>query len=131
MRNAKSNDPRLAGARPGKNEDRAVQSFNGLALLRIQCAQIQHGARSLIFAPDNAISFRAGNFPKNFLKIQPHFLQAVSNNLYGQRLEKISPAHHNFKGARLIFIKKIPSEFKDMPNESSNFAYESLFYPFH
>ena len=41
-------DARLARARAREDEHRAANRFDGLALLRVQTGQIQHGARSLV-----------------------------------------------------------------------------------
>ena len=47
VRDAESNDPRLAGSGAGKNQDRAVNRLHGLSLLRVERTQIEHRARSL------------------------------------------------------------------------------------
>src|SRR6266540_2259285 len=45
---AKSDDARLAGARAGQDEHRAVKGLDGLALLGVECTEIGHRARSLV-----------------------------------------------------------------------------------
>ena len=47
MRDAESNDPRLAGSGAGKNQDRAANRLDGQSLLRVERTQIEHRARSL------------------------------------------------------------------------------------
>ena len=47
VRDAKGNDPRLAGSGAGKNQDRAANRLDGLSLLRVERTQIEHRARSL------------------------------------------------------------------------------------
>ena len=43
MRDARSDDARLARARPGQNQDRAFGGFDGLPLLRIERGKGGHG----------------------------------------------------------------------------------------
>ena len=47
MRDAEGDDTGLARAGAGQNQHGAVEGFNSQALLRIERAQVQHGARSL------------------------------------------------------------------------------------
>ncbi len=42
VRNAKRDHPRLAAARAGKDQHRALDSFHGLALLRVQFVEKVH-----------------------------------------------------------------------------------------
>jgi hypothetical protein len=61
MGDAIGNDAGLAGARARQDQNRPLQRFDGLTLLRIQNTQIQHGARILIFNRRKAIFFVASH----------------------------------------------------------------------
>ena len=47
MRDAESDDARLACARARENQNRTGDGFDGEALLRIERGQIRHGARKI------------------------------------------------------------------------------------